>query len=454
MADTPALERLSIPSDLKRPPSFSRRFLRFLPYGLGIAVLLGLFASRPYLFPAEVDTIPVRVLDPEVTTSAAVLTVTGYVVPRHRVEIAPKIIGRVAQIHCDRGDRVTSGQLLVELEDAEYLANRDRARAALMRAQAELDRLRNGFRPEEIEESQAQVSLAMAAARDTSQTLDRAISLVQQRAEGIQFLDRARNEQEQAKARLLVAQTRLALQKAGNRSEDIRMGEAAVIEAKANLHMAETQWRETRIISPINGTVMERLVEPGEMVTNAALGGSRGARTALVSVANLDRLEVEVDLNQLDLARVQVGQLATVGLESHPGVEWAARVDRLAPEANRQKATVQVKVRILNPDDRIRPEMTARVTLLEPLTKDQQAGQASAKRLFVLPSALIQRQNRPAVFVVRDGTARLKPVTRGDETPDGVRILEGLEPGDQVILLPPESLTDGLPVRVRTSPKS
>jgi HlyD family secretion protein len=449
MTDPTALERLTIPAHLKRPPSVARKFLRFLPWAVGLGLVVVFLAARPYAFPMSVDAQSVKVLDPEVTTSAAVLTVTGYVVPRHRVEIAPKIIGRVARVHCERGDRVTSGQLLVELDDGEYSANRDRARAAVMRAQAELDRLRAGFRVEEIAESKAQVALSRAAARDSSQSLERAVSLVQQRAEGAQFLDRARNNADQGQARLLASETRLALMLAGNRDEDIRVAEANLLEAQAAHNFAEIQWQDTRIRSPIHGTVMERLVEPGEMVTNAALGGSRGARTALVSVADLRQLEVEIDLNQLDLGRVRLEQNASIGLEAHPGVEWPGRVDRMAPEANRQKATVQVKVAITEPDDRIRPEMTARVTLLEPLNAQSQASQKAEKRLFVLPTSIVQRDSRPVVFVLRGQKAAAVPIVRGEETPDGVRIMQGLQAGDQVVVTPPDNLKDGLPVRLK-----
>jgi HlyD family secretion protein len=369
------------------------------------------------------------------------------------VEIAPKLIGRVAQVYCERGDHVTSGQLLVELEDGELRANRDRAHAALLRATAERDRLRSGFRTEEIAEARAQVTLAEAAARDARQTLERAVRLVQDRAEGEQFLDRSRNEADQAAARLLAARTRLDLMLAGNRPEDIRAAEAGVLEAQANLVFAETQLADTRIVSPINGTVMERLVEPGEMVTNAALGGSRGARTALVSVADLRLLEVEMDLNQLDLGKVAVGQQATVGLEAHPGVEWGGVVDRIAPEANRQKATVQVKVRISNPDDRVRPEMTARITLLEPLPTTAQANLKQHHRVFVLPTAIVQRSGRAVVLSVVQGRVKAHQVVRGPETPDGVRILEGLNGTEQVILQPPDHLKDGLPVRTAQNKK-
>jgi HlyD family secretion protein len=336
----------------------------------------------------------------------------------------------------------------VELEDREWQAQRDRAEAALLRAEAELARLRAGFRTEELDEARAQVALAEAAVRDTSATLRRTFAIVSQGAEGEQALDRARAEADRAKAQLLTAQARLNLIRAGNRSEDIRAAEATVLEAKAARDLAESQWRDTKIFAPLTGVVMERLVEPGEMVTNAALGGSRGARTALISIANLSWLEVEVDINQLDLGRARIGQDAVVGLEAFPGVEWVGRVDRIAPEANRQKATVQAKVRILNPDDRIRPEMTARVTLLEPLTTEGKE-KAAVTRFFVPASAVLLRDGRAAVAVVENQRLRIRPVVRGEETPDGVRVLEGLTGQEQVVVKLPDGMGDGLPVRPR-----
>jgi HlyD family secretion protein len=229
----------------------------------------------------------------------------------------------------------------------------------------------------------------------------------------------------------------------GPRREEIDQGRALLEQARGALRYYETMLEATEIRSPIDGTVLERLVETGEMVTTMFVGET-GAKSSVVSLADLNDLQVEVDISQTEFARVSLGQPCAVVPDAFPDRRYRAVVAEIAPQANRQKATVQVKVQVKNPDAYLRPEMNARVSF-----EDPRAGQASVRQLLAPRSALFQAEGKSAVMAVENGRAVIKPVTAGEEMGGSVRITSGLSGDETVVVGNPAALKSGQRVRVK-----
>jgi HlyD family secretion protein len=302
----------------------------------------------------------------ESRAGAIVLTSSGYVTPRQRISLIPQVIAQVMWVGVEKGDRVSSGQVLVRLDDRDYQARCREARARLQAAEARLRELENGSRPEEIARAKAEVDQAEILLANAERLLERRRLLVEQGgAVSRETVDDARAARDNAAARLEVAKQNLALVQAGPRKEQLDAARAELAAAKAAVEVAELNLEDTVIRAPRDGTILEKLIKPGELVTPQSFGGSRGARTELLSLADLSDLQVEVDINEADFAKVFMGQPAKVTLDAYPDKSYEGRVREIAPEANRTKATVQIKVRILNPDGLVLPEMSARVDLLQ-----------------------------------------------------------------------------------------
>jgi len=294
------------------------------------------------------------------------LTSSGYVTPRQRISLIPQVVGQVVWVGVEKGDRVSSGQVLVKLDDRDYQARCREARARREAVEARLRELETGSRPEEIARARAEVEQAKVALDNAERLLERRRALAEQG--GVvsrETLDDARAARDNAAARLEVARQTLALVQAGPRQEQIDAARAELKAAQAAVEVADLNLEDTVIRAPRDGTILEKLIEPGELVTPQSFGGTRGARTELLSLADLSDLQVEVDINEADFAKVFMDQPAKVTLDAYPDKSYDGRVREIAPEANRTKATVQIKVRILNPDALVMPEMSARVDLLK-----------------------------------------------------------------------------------------
>jgi HlyD family secretion protein len=370
-----------------------------------------------------------------------ILTAGGYIIPRRRVEVSSKISGRVEALMVDKGDQVKAGQVLARLDDVEHRAQLAQSKAARMASEARLKEAVNGTRPEEIQRAQAALEQAQANVRTARLTLERARSLQQSGVFARQALDEAQNGWDVAAAQEKVARENLSLLKAGTRREQIELAQAQLAEADASVRWWESQLENTIIRAPVPGTVLERLIEKGEMVTTGYVSG-RGAKSALVSIANLRELEIELDINEADIPRLQLGQECSVSPDSYPDRRYKAKVREIAPEANRQKATIQVKVAVDDPDSYLRPETNAKVHFLE----EVKAESPGEKRILIPKSAL---SGGDSVFVFRDGKAVKTPVKVGKELWGQVEIASGLAGGEQLILKGLDGLADGEQVALK-----
>jgi HlyD family secretion protein len=374
----------------------------------------------------------VQVIRPRLESSgqSAVLVATGYVVAHHKIQVGSKIAGRVSWIGVEKGDRVRHDQVVVRLEDHEYRAQYDQARSSYDSAIAKSNELERGSRPEEIDRAKADVDRAQAEVNMDESQLKRIEGLVREGVSAPQTLDDARGKYNTARANLASLIKTYELAKLGPRREQIDGGRAEVQRARAAMDYAKTMLDATEIHVPIDGTILERNVERGEMVTTSFVG-DQGAKSFVVTIADLKDIQVELDINQNDFNRIGPNQPCMVVTDAFPDRMYNCRVDEIAPEANRQKATVQVKVKFLEPDQYIRPEMNAKVTFLE---QDKKKDTGSSP-LYVVPKrAILDRETGKSVLVVADGKVQVKPVTIQKEVGTDVFISAGLTGSEAIII--------------------
>jgi len=426
------LKTLRIPPEKRgEPPKASPRRKWWLYVGAGLAtvvllVLLVIMRAAP---------VPVEVVRAQLSAgpmASATLIASGYVVPHHRIEVGSKVMGKVAWVGVEKGDRVKAGQVVVRLEDDEYRARVEEARAALATAEARLTELETGSRPEEIDRARAERDLARL-------NLERVQALVAQGVYAQQQLDDART-------RFEVAEKSYELVRQGPRKEQVEQARAEVERARAALAFAETQLEATRIRAPREGTILERLVEAGEMVTTM-FAGERGAKSVVVSLADLRDIRVELDINQNDFPRVSMNQLCDIVLEAYPDRHYRGQVVEIAPEANRQKGTVQVKVQFPEPDEKVRPEMIARVAFQQ----TEKSNEAARPVVLIPRSARVERDGKGIVFLIKDGRARLRPIQASEAPGDMLIVMAGLQGGEEVVVSGQEALRDGARVGIKPS---
>jgi HlyD family secretion protein len=426
----------------------SGRNWRWIVFSLGVSFLVGaaLFVYARLNAAIEVETVRVRAASAtssDTIVGATILNATGYIVAAHKIELASKVSGRVAWIGVEKGDRVKQGQALVKLEDEEFRARVTEAEGQLNSLKARLAALENGSRPEETARSQADLEQVRADLENARVTLNRTRTLVEQGILAKQALDDAQARYDAQAARFASFEKTYALVRTGPRREEIEAARAQVRQAEGALAFAQTQLENTIISAPISGVILERNVERGEFVTTG-FASDRGAKGYVVSLADLNDLQVELDINQNDFAKLGPRQPAIITTDAYPDRKYRGEIEEISPEANRQKATVQVKVKVLDPDQFLRPEMNASAAFYAP-EKSVAAGRASAtKPLITIPATAVRDG---AVFIVVDGRAMRRQAQVSGTSPQGVTISSGLIGGEDLIVNPPADLKDGQRVR-------
>jgi HlyD family secretion protein len=426
--------------------------LRWILVSFGLSVLLGVgFVIYGRLNAAvEVETVRVRTastMSEGAAAGATILNATGYIVTAHKIELASKVSGRVAWIGVEKGDNVKRGQVLVRLEDEEFRAQVTQAQGQLGSLKAKLAALENGSRPEETERSKADLEQVRADLDNARVTLSRTRSLVEQGVMSRQNLDDAQARYDSQVAKFASYEKTHALVRIGPRQEDIDSARAQVVQAEGALSLAQTQFDNTVITAPISGAILERNVERGEFVTTGFVS-DRGAKGYVVSMADLTDLQVELDISQNDFAKLGPRQPAVITTDAYPDRKYQGDITEISPEANRQKATVQVKVKVLKPDEYLRPEMNATVAFYEPEKPGEKTTNraSAAKPLITIPSSTLRDS---AVFMVVDGRAVHRQVQVSGTSQQGATISNGLTGGEDLIVNPPADLKDGQKVRLK-----
>ena len=392
-------ELASLKIDRSRKPSSPWRWplLLLIPV---VVVLAGLYALRAQqAFSAtEVETAAVAVSrDVQPSAGTPILTASGYVVARRKAVVSAKIQGRLSDLRVEEGSVVRQGEVIARLESIDYEAGVNRAQAAVQRADADL-------------------------------------------AEYVRQLKLAED---------LTAQKIVAVDQRDAAASRVRIAEAQVAQAKADLAYSEAQLQNTYIRAPFSGVVVKKMAEiGGERRAHPAggehlhlLGRHRGARRPRT-------LEVEADVAEANVAKVANGQPAEVTVEAIPDRRYKAVLRQVIPTADRTKATVQVKVTILDKDKDLKPEMSAKVTFLEPDKKE--ATPASAAPVVLVPrESVVTRDGKPTVFLVREGKAQARALVLGTERQGQVIVKEGLSGGETLVLRPKDDLKDGATVKVK-----
>ncbi len=435
--------RIDRSSRRRRPPS---RLKWILPVVISLAAVAAWVAYGRFNAPLEVETVRIR---PASTDGAAVvptvLSATGYIVAAHKIELAARVSGRVAWIGVEKGDKVRQGQTLVRLEDEEFRARVVEAEGQLNSLKAQLAALVNGSRPEEIDRSRAELEQVRADLENARVSLERTRRLVEQEIMSKQTLDDAQARYNAQLARYNAFEKSYALMRTGPRREDIDAMRAQVRQAEGTLSFARVQLENTEIRAPISGVILERNVERGEFVTTG-FASDRGAKGYVVSMADLDDLQVELDINQNDFAKLAPRQPATVTTDAYPDRRYEGLIEEISPEANRQKATVQVKVQIVDPDEYLRPEMNSSVSF-QPVRREavkEESGQRGS--LLRVPTAALRDG---AVFLLVNGQAVRRKVEVAGTASGETLVSSGLIGGEDVIVSPVAELKDGQKVRLK-----
>ncbi len=415
---------------------------------LALSALIALVVIGYFYFFSASKTISAATVTVDSGSSGgpgSVLTVSGYVVAHHKIDVGAKVMGRVAWIGVEKGDKVQQGQLLVRLEDQEFRAQVNQAQANQAAAQARLDQLRSGSRPQEKLKDKAGVLQAEANLSHAEAEYERAAKLYQAGVVSKAELDRALATRDSARALVQAAQQSSEMTNIGPRVEEIRAAQAQVQQMRAALDYARTQLASTEIKAPISGTVLQRIVERGEMVSPSSFGES-GARTSVVSLADLTDLQIELDISQQDFARLKMNQRAEIFPEAFPKLRYTGFIAEIAPEANRAKATVQVKVKVEDPDEQLRPEMNVRVNFL---ADTPPATNTVAKRVLVPKAAVIRKDGGDFVFVIKGSRVEQRVIRIGEESGEFYSVLEGLSGGESTAVAGVEKLRDGDRVKVQ-----
>ena len=389
--------------DRKAPPPAPPRRRRW--WVLGAAAIVVLAAAAAWLAlrhrPLEVHTAPVVAIGSG-GESASVLDASGYVVARRTATVSAKITGKVREIRIEEGMRVEEGQIMGILDPVDADAQRARSSAQVESARTQVANMR------------AQLTQAEAEAT-------RLQALV-----GRQLVSRSQFDQAVANRDALRAQLQAA--------------QRGVTVAERNLSIADNGVDNTIVRAPFAGVVIAKAAQPGEIVSPLSAGGGF-TRTGIGTIVDMDSLEVEVDVGEAYIGRVQPKMPVQATLNSYPDWKIPAEVIAIIPTADRGKATVKVRVALKQKDPRIVPDMGVTVSFLE---KAPDADAEPRRGVRVPATAVVQRDGADTVFVVgSEDVVELRPVQAGAAIGDQREVASGLAPGETVVVAPPVTLADG-----------
>ena len=389
---------------VSRPVRRNKKLLWIVALSIVVVILI-LFFGGVVAPVTEVEVATVSQAYPSQTFT--LLNASGYVVAQRKAAVASKATGQLEWLGVEEGSRVRRGDVLARLENRDAAASRDQAAANLGTARFNLE--------------QAKTELV-----DAGRAFARQKQLL---AQGIV-----------AQADYDTAEARYNRAKAG-----VAGGEAAVKAAAAALHGAEVALEYTLIRAPFDAVVLTKNADVGDIVT--PLGAAANAKAAVVTIADMDSLQVEADVSESNLEKIRSGQPCEVQLDALPGARFEGAVHMIVPTADRSKATVLVKVKFLDKDARILPEMSAKVAFLErPVKKEEQQ-----PRTAVNPSAIVTRNGRKTVYLVKGSRVVETEIKAGAPVGDMVEVLAGVKAGDKIVLKPLDKMRDGK--RIKTAEK-
>lgn len=374
-------------SPLKRRPK--RRWTIWIV--VAILFVLGALALKKWLDPGvEVQLATATLTSP--SQANAVLTASGYVVARRKAAVASKGTGTLVYLAVEEGDRVKKGQVIARLDDSDVAATLRRARENLRVAEADLDDARKNY--------------------------ERMSKLV-----GTRAIAQADYDAADARYKRVLA---------------------TIEAAKFAVREAEVAVENTRIIAPFDGTVLKKNADVGEIV--APLAGAVSSRAAVVTIADMSSLEVDADVSEANITRVDSGQNCEITLDAYPQQRYPGYVSNIVPTADRAKATVMVKIKFKQYDERVLPEMGAKITFL---AAGASTDPINIKPVLTVPAAAVAtRDGRQVVFQIKEDRAVEVPVTTGRKLGSAIEITGGLKEGDKLISKADDQIQNGAKVTV------
>jgi RND family efflux transporter MFP subunit len=377
-----------------------------------LALVLIVAVAAAWYWTTRMQAVRVKVASVEAKSGGpsapgSVLNASGYVTARRRATVSSKVTGKVVEIYIEEGQNVRAGQVLARLDDSQQ-------RAALALAEAQLAASRKSFAEDEARLKEAEANL---------QRRDR---LLKDGVIGRAELDTAQAEVDSIRARIAYAQQQIAV-------------------AGSQVKLRATDLNDMVVRAPFSGVAISKDAQPGEMISPVSAGGGF-TRTGIGTIVDMSSLEIEVDVNESFINRVKREQKVEAVLDAYPDWRIPAHVITSVPSADRQKATVRVRIGFDELDPRILPDMGVKVAFL----RDEEPAQASAPAArFELPKAAVKTvDGRSVVFVVREDRVERRAVRTGNENGDKVEVLSGVSAGERVVIEGPATLKDGDRIRI------
>jgi RND family efflux transporter MFP subunit len=370
----------------------------------GLLVVLGGVSGAVFTFWNQKPVVEVVLV--QKSANNGLLNASGYVTPRRRATIAAKITGRVTGVFFDEGTHVAENQLLATLDDSD-------TRKALNAAKAD------------YESSKAAITDFEVQLRNSRIQLHRAEQLQNAGVQTQEQLDNARTNADSLQAKIALAQSQ-------------------VVSAETRIQEAQQAVDNCTIRAPYAGIVVSKDAQVGEMVSPVSAGGGF-TRTGIATIVDMNSNEIEVDVNESYISRVRDGQPVTAILDAYPDWEIPSRVRTIIPSADRQKATVKVRISFLKLDPRILPDMGIKVTFLGA----EQKKAAGAATILIPKSAVHEENGQKIVFLVKDDKTERRAVTLGANRGSDTEVIAGVGIGDTIVVKGPENLRDGQSVAIR-----
>jgi RND family efflux transporter MFP subunit len=394
------------------PPSGERNLVPWLAGG-GVAVMV-IIAVAWFAFSGP-SGIPVQAAAPRVASSGGIasggslLDASGYVVARRKATVSAKTIGKVTEVLIEEGQRVEKGQVIARLDDSNARAALDQAKAQVMQAEAN-------------------VAAATAAYENAKPLFERNRKLVENGTISATIYENSKSVNDAARTNLAVTQSALGV-------------------SRSALTVAQRLFEDMTVRAPFDGVVTVKAAQPGEMISPNSAGGGF-TRTGICTIVDMESLEVEVDVSENFISRVYAGQPATIKLNAYPDWQIPAEIIAVIPTADRAKATVQVRVAFKEKDDRVVPEMGARVSFLSAKTAAADAPPPSPG--VIVPVEAVQTNgDNGTVYVIRGDKVERRVVRLGARNTDGQTILSGLTAAERVAIGDLTQLSDGARVEVQ-----
>ena len=359
---------------------------------------------------ASVKVAPVTAKAGGPSAPGTVLNASGYVVARRRATVSSKVTGKVMDVLIEEGHPVKAGQVVAHLDDSQ-------ARATLNLAEAQLAASKKSMAEDEAKLAQEEL------------TLKRRESLLNEKVVGQAEVDDARSVVDSTKARIEFSRQQIAV-------------------AERSVELQKTNLDDMVVRAPFSGVVISKDAQPGEMISPVSAGGGF-TRTGIGTIVDMASLEIEVDVNETYINRVTPNQKVEAALDAYPDWRIPAHVITTIPSADRQKATVKVRIAFDGLDPRILPDMGVKVSFLKDAPAPSQA--AVAPRVVVPKAAVRSADGHSIVFVLKDDRVERRAVSIGLENGDQVELVSGVSAGERVVVDGPATLKDGDKVRVQQS---